>query len=66
MRELYFQYNTIIYSFDTSMLKLFRLDNNEKIEITDRKIMRNVRFDSIEVDRKCAARRSSKADAKTV
>lgn len=65
MAELFFQYNIIPYLFDTKILKLFRLENNRKIEIMDRETLRNVRFDSIEICRKHAFRQSQKVDTKT-
>ena len=54
MTELFFQYNTIPYLFDTKISMLFRIENNRIIEIVDREILRKVRYDSIEIGRKCA------------
>ena len=62
MTELFFQYNTIPYLFDTKISKLFRLENNRIIEIMDKEILRKVRFDSIEIGRKCAFCQSLKKD----
>ena len=54
MAELFFQYKTIPYLFDTKLLKLFRLEKERKVEIADSKILRNIRFNSIEIDRELA------------
>jgi hypothetical protein len=54
MAELFFQYKTIPYLFDTKLLKLFRLEKEIKVEIVDSGILRNIRFNSIEIDREKA------------
>jgi hypothetical protein len=66
MAELFFQFKTVPYLFDTEILKLFRLENNRIIEIIDREIFRNIRFNSIEIDRNHAFRRSLKVDTTTL
>jgi len=54
MADLFFQYRTIPYLFDTKLLKLFRLEKERKVEIVESEILRNVRFNSIEIDREQA------------
>ena len=54
MSELFFQYRTIPYLFDTKLLKVFRLENKRQVEIVDLEILRNIRFNSIEIDREQA------------
>ena len=54
MAELFFQYKTIPYLFDTRLLKLFRLENKRQVEIVDSGILQNIRFNSIEIDREQA------------
>ena len=54
MAKLFFEYKTIPYLFDTRLLKLFRLENKRQVEIVDSKVLRNIRFDSIEIDREQA------------
>lgn len=54
MAELFFQCKTIPYLFDTKLLKLFRLENKRQVEIVDLEILRNIRFNSIEIDREQA------------
>jgi hypothetical protein len=54
MAELFFQCKTIPYLFDTNLLKLFRLENKRQVEIVDSEILRNIRFNSIEIDREQA------------
>jgi hypothetical protein len=55
MAKLFFEYKTIPYLFDTKLLKLFRLENKRQVEIVDSEILRNIRFGSIEIDRKQAS-----------
>jgi len=52
--ELFFQYDNVPYIFNTRLLKLFRLDYKRITEIISPDILRNVRFDSIEINRKQA------------
>ena len=54
MAELFFQCKTIPYLFDTKLFKLFRLENKRQVEIVDLEILRNIRFNSIEIDREQA------------
>jgi len=54
MAELFFQYEKVPYLFDTRLLKLFRIESKELIEIKNPETLQKVRFDSIEIDRKRA------------
>ena len=54
MAELFFQYKTIPYLFDTKLLKLFKLEKELKVEIVDSDILRKIRFNSIEINREQA------------
>ncbi len=54
MAELFFEFKTIPYLFDTKLLKLFRLENKRQREISDSDIYRNVRLNSTEIDREKA------------
>ena len=56
MPQLFFQYKAKPYLFDTKSMKLFRLENKRYVEITKPEIQRNIRFDSIEIDREQAYR----------
>ena len=51
MAELFFQYEAITYLFDTKMLKLYRLEGNQSVEINNPETMRNVRLKSAEISR---------------
>jgi hypothetical protein len=65
MAELFFQYKTIPYLFDTKLLKLFRLEKKRKVKIFDLEILRNIRFNSIEIDREQAFILSDRDTQKT-
>jgi hypothetical protein len=54
MTEIFFQYETIPYIFDTQLLKLYRLEGNQSVEINNPEIVRNVRFYSAEISREKA------------
>jgi hypothetical protein len=54
MAELFFQYDDVPYIFNTRLLKLFRLDHKRITEIISPDILRNVRFDSTEINREQA------------
>ena len=56
MTELYFKYKTIPYLFDTEQLKLFRLIDNQRIEIKNPEILHKVRLGSSEINRERAFR----------
>lgn len=51
MAELFFKYEAIPYLLDTKLLKLFRIVNKELIEINQPEILREIRFNSIEITR---------------
>ena len=54
MAKLYFQHDEISYRFDTKLLKLYRLEGNQSIEINSPETLRNVRLFSTEISRKQA------------
>ena len=54
MAKLFFEYKSIPYLFDTKQLKLFRLENKRQVQIVDSEILRNIRFNSIEINREQA------------
>jgi len=56
MAELFFQYEAITYLFDTKMLKLYRLEGNQSVEINNPETMQNVRLKSAEISRKQASK----------
>ena len=56
MPQLFFQYKTSPYLFDTKLLKLFRLENKRLNEITKPELLKHIRFDSVEIDREQAYR----------
>lgn len=62
MAELYFQYKTTPYKFDTRLLKLFRLENSRFVEILNLETMQNVRLHSIEINREQAFRLAGEAE----
>mgnify|MGYP001828616243 CR=1 FL=1 len=51
MAELFFKYEARPYLLDTRLLKLFRIENKELIEINQPEILREIRFNSIEITR---------------
>jgi hypothetical protein len=54
MAELFLKHETTPYLFDTGQLKLFRLEDNKRIEINNPEILRQVRLSSIEINRERA------------
>ena len=54
MAELFLQHNAITYLFDTSLLKLYRLESNRSVEIENPETVRNVRLFSAEISREQA------------
>jgi hypothetical protein len=54
MANFFFEYKNIPYLFDNKRLKLFRLENKKQIETADSEILRNIRYDSVEIGRKQA------------
>ena len=51
MDDYYFLYNKKIFMFNARLLKLFRVEDKKLIEIFDPKILHEIRFNSIEVER---------------
>lgn len=51
MAELFFKHEATPYLLDTKLLKLFRIENKELIEINQPEILREIRFNSIEITR---------------
>ena len=51
MAELFFQHNNNTYLFDTKLLKLYKLDGNQSVEIDNPETARNVRLKSAEISR---------------
>ena len=51
MAELFFKYEAIPYLFETKLLKLFRIENKDFVEINEPEVLRNIRFNSIEITR---------------
>ena len=54
MAKYFFEYKTVPYLYDAKRLKLFRLENRRRIEISDLKILRNIRLNSTEIEREQA------------
>ena len=65
MAKLFFQYGTDPYLFDTRRLKLFRLKTKELIEIVNPEMLRNVRLDATEIDRKRAFKLAGQIERQT-
>jgi len=51
MAELFFKYEAIPYLFETRLLKLFRIENKDFVEINEPEVLHNIRFNSIEITR---------------
>jgi hypothetical protein len=54
MAKIYFQHDEISYLFDTKMLKLYRLEGNQSVEINNSETLWDVRLKSAEISRKKA------------
>ena len=54
MGELFLRYDAITYLFDTSLLKLYRLDGGRSVEVNNPETVRNVRLFSFEISREQA------------
>ena len=54
MGELFLRHDAITYLFDTSLLKLYRLDGGRSVEINNPETVRNVRMFSSEISREQA------------
>jgi hypothetical protein len=54
MGELFLQHDASTYLFDTDLLKLYRLQGSQSVEIKNPEIVRNVRLYSFEISRERA------------
>ena len=54
MAEVFFQYEKTPYLYDTKQSKLFQVKTEKLVEINDPRILKNVRYKSIEINRKQA------------
>jgi hypothetical protein len=54
MAEVYFEFLTIPYLYDTKQYNLFQMNHNKLIEIDDQKIKKNVRFNAVEISQERA------------
>ena len=54
MTELYFHHDTVTYLFDTNLIKLYRLEGNQTVEIDNPETKRKVRLNSAEISREMA------------
>lgn len=51
MAKIYFQHDEISYRFDTKLLKLFRLEGNQSVEINNSETLWDVRLKASEISR---------------
>ena len=54
MAELFFHHDANTYLYDTNLLKLYRLEGNQPIEIDNPDTRRKVRLDASEISRERA------------
>ena len=54
MAEVYFEFRAIPYLYDTKESKLFQMKHNKVVEISDPKILKDVRFNAVEIGRERA------------
>ena len=54
MAELFFHHDAMTYFFDTKLLKLYRLEGNQSVEIDNPETRRDVRLNSAEISREQA------------
>jgi hypothetical protein len=54
MGELFLQHDAFTYLFDTDLLKLYRLQGSQTVEINNPETVRNVRLYSSEISRERA------------
>jgi hypothetical protein len=54
MAEVFFEFLMTPYLYDTKQSKLFQIEHNRLIEIGDPKILKSVRFNSVEIGRERA------------
>jgi hypothetical protein len=56
MAELFFHHEANMYLFDTKLLKLYRLDGSQSVEIDNLETIRQVRLKSAEISPEKAQR----------
>ena len=54
MAEVFFQYKQTPYLYDTKLSRLFQIKTKKLVEVNEPKILQNVRFDSVEIDKEHA------------
>jgi hypothetical protein len=54
MAKIYFQHDEISYLFDTKLLKLYRLEANQSVEINNSETLWDVRLKAAEISREQA------------
>ena len=54
MAKIYFQHDEISYVFDTKLLKLYRLEGNQSVEINNPETLWDVRLKAAEISREKA------------
>ena len=54
MAKIYFQHDEISYVFNTKLLKLYRLEGNQSVEINNPETLWNVRLKAAEISREKA------------
>ena len=54
MAQLFFHHDVNTYLYDTNLLKLYRLEGNQPVEIDNPDIQRKVRLNSAEISRETA------------
>jgi hypothetical protein len=54
LAELFFQHEAMTYLFDTKLLKLYRLEGTQTVEIENQETRRNVRLNASEISREQA------------
>ena len=54
MGELFLKHDAITYLFETNLLKLYRLEGSQSVEINNPETVRNVRLYSSEISREQA------------
>ena len=54
MTQVFFQYEKIPYLYDTKQSKLFQIKTEKLVEINEQKILKNVRYNSVEINKEQA------------
>ncbi len=54
MTQVFFQYEKIPYLYDTKQSKLFQIKTEKLVEINEPKILKNVRYNSVEINKEQA------------